>query len=100
MQVKIFKAHDVNLLKTGLQNLCNEGAQIKNVKFETFGDSRKLLVYFTEDASSKKQEVVALKKTIKGTINFLNKELSTNVACLDTVPYNVNGLMAIVIKNI
>ena len=100
MQVKIFKASDINLLKSDLQNLCSEGVQINKVKFETFGDSRKLLVYFTENALTKKQEVVVLKKTITGTINHLNNELSTNVACLDTVPFDTNGLMAIVIKNV
>ena len=101
MQVKIFKARDTNSLKTEVQKICDEGAYIEKVKFETFGDNgRKLLVYFTEDTPSKKQVVVTLKKTITGTINFLNKELNESVACLDTMPYDVNGLMAIVIKDI
>lgn len=99
MQVKIFKAHDINSLKNEVQKLCDDGAYIEKVKFESFGDNgRKLLVYFTEDSDHKKQEVVTLKKNITGTINFLNKELNSNVTCLDTMPYDVNGLMAIVIK--
>lgn len=101
MQVKIFKARDINSLKTEVQKICDEGAYIEKVKFETFGDNGiKLLVYFTEDATSKKQEVVTLKKTITGTINFLNEELNASVACLDTMPYDANGLIAIVIKDI
>ena len=101
MQVRIYKARDINLLKTEVQKLCDEGTYIEKVKFESFGDNgRKLLVYFTEGNSSMKQEVVIVKKNITGTINLLNKELNTSVACLDTIPFDTNGLMAIIVKDL
>ncbi|MDF1878407.1 hypothetical protein JHD46_01995 [Sulfurimonas sp. SAG-AH-194-C20] len=46
-----------------------------------------------------KQEIIVFKKTITGTINFLNKVLDVNTSCVDTTPTNVNELMAIVVKN-
>jgi len=100
MQVKIFKANDHNDLKKRVQEFCNSGMCIKNVKFEDFGDNgRKLLVYADEKSNLKNQEVITLKKTINGTVNFLNKELNNNTSCVDTIPFDRNGLMAIIIKN-
>jgi len=100
MQVKIFKANDHNDLKKRVQEFCNSGMYIKNVKFEDFGDNGiKLLVYTDEKPNLKNQEVITLKKTIRGTINFLNKELNNNISCVDTIPFNRDGLIAIVIKN-
>lgn len=100
MQVEIFKANDLNDLKKRVQEYSNSGMHIKNIKFEDFGNNgRKLLVYADEKTNSKKQEVITLKKTIKGTISFLNKELRSNISCVDTIPFDSNGLIAIVIKN-
>ncbi len=100
MQVEIFKANDTNDLKKRIESFCSEGHYIQQVKFEDFGtNGRKLLVYYNDEQISIKQEIIVLKKTITGTIIFLNKVLDVNASCVDTTSTNVNELMAIVVKN-
>ena len=101
MQVKIFNANDHNKLKKSVQLFCDSGIYIKSVKFELFGESnQKLIAYGIENIDSIKQEVITLRETIVGTVNSINKVSNPNVVCIDTIPFNVNGLMAIIIQNI
>lgn len=105
MKVEIFDANNKLNFEKKINSFLEKGNTISKVKFESHNEKIRLIVYYDTDLLIKQKAIIIRSVSgIKGSISSINHELKEiangESICMDTVLFNVNGLMAILIKNI
>lgn len=103
MKVEIFDANKKLDFEKKMNNFLQKGNIVSKVKFEIRNEKIKLIVYYTASTDFQQKAIIVKSPGgIKGSISIINRELESipNIEdiCMDTVLYDVNGLMAIIIK--